>query len=168
MPVSGFDQLVLSPLDAVRMISMLVTLSAAVLWLRRKTVLDYYLAGRWSGNLSDVSNPRFVIQCSLYLFRDHNRCTGLLYYEVHSDKELISRGVDRLLEYEDRDFFPRQWRPRFQRVLHTVTADGEFDPDPYVYDYTFQIKQRWFKSRMDAQVTIQHRNRTLKGLWHQP
>jgi hypothetical protein len=161
-------EITLTPLDVLRAIPGVLGLIGFVYWLRAKTILDYYLEGRWTGNLVDVEDPNFVIQCTLYLFRDRHHCTGLLYYEVRSQKHLVAHGLDRLLQYDDKDLFPRSWTPSFERVIHATAQDGILNDAPYVYNYDFNIKKRWFKSCMGARTTIVHKDRTLTGLWHQP
>lgn len=135
------------------------------LWVKKKSLLNEYLEGRWEGTLRDIHDPNFMIDCELSVSRHRDRCKGLLIYYTKIAGNLAAKGVDSIVEYDNRELLGSQWNPVFRREVHVVLDTNTTSNDPETYQFDFCIEKRWFKDRMRV-ATSNKAGRALAGLWH--
>ncbi|MDO8706192.1 MAG: hypothetical protein Q7J84_14710 [Sulfuricaulis sp.] len=162
--------------DGVRYTSFAVNAVVFILWLKKRIVMNSFLAGRWEGVLTPNENPTTVYHCTLYItsHKGKDNAALLYYYKKNLDTDDIPvKGLDMLIEYNDAMFvFGRTWSPRFMRVFHkegvqiisgsSATDESSVFPGvfPGIYNWNCVICSFLFKEKM--QVTIEVAGETCK------
>lgn len=157
----------ISPFAMVRIFWIVVstTVTGVFLFLtsRKKIILNHYLHGTWEGYLIDQHNNNYVIHCTLYVNYQHNLCKGTIIYESRSNGSTYSHGVDKLLSYDDDDWFPKSWNPLFERVFHRYIDTNSLLDNKSSYGFNCNLRKRFSKNLMD--VTLNLNNKQMKGVW---
>ena len=127
-------------LTALRLTSYIVTGLVGLGFIRRRMLLDGYVEGLWEGHISDPDDRQFYLHCTVILTKRRGTpCAGFLRYTTHKGEKLLASGVDRLADYEGRQFLPRAMTATFVREFHHDMVDGSRDVDDAVYLFLFKI-----------------------------
>ena len=136
------------------------------LWAKRRVVLNEFISGYWSGKLQVDDDDDHVIECKLYCISHSGRDnTARLFYEQKrlACGTITSRGVDELVDYNDKGWFfgVNCWNPQFMRVTHftTTVAPQPMQPSlvnqemPKKYHWKCKIVDRYFKQKISVTIT---------------
>jgi hypothetical protein len=112
-------------------ISVALNITVFVRWLKKRVVLDHFLAGQWDGTLTpkEECDHHHAIECTVMIskHRDTGNTAYIVYRRIDlgDDRHLIAVGCDTLIDYErDRFFFRnRRWNAKFVRVFHKIHND---------------------------------------------
>jgi len=153
----------IGPFGIAKLTSVAMNVVVIGYWIKKKLLLNDYLEGRWEGKLIDEKDPNYVINCILLVTKHKGQCKGNLIYESKLNRKVFAKGVDLFVESYGNEFLAKEWRPTFERDIIDPPENNE--GNDITYRFTFEIRSRWFKDCMRANVK-KNNGIKLTGIWH--